>query len=96
MMSLERQKLTLLSHSKNMLMAAETQNWQRFMELDSTWQAQLSNAFNNHGAELDSIGEALLDDNKKIQKCIKKAQSELANDLQKNNQSLSSVKRYLK
>lgn len=96
MNALEKQKLTLLSHSKNMLNAALSEDWQRFSELDSVWQTQLKAAVDLYGLQLDSIGEQLLNDNETIQKKIKQAQALLASELQKNNQSHTSVKQYLK
>jgi len=95
-MSVEKQKLTLLSHSKNMLNAAQSEDWQRFSELDSVWQNQLQIAVENYGSQLDSIGEQLLKDNENIQNYVKLAQAKLSNDLQKSSQSHSSVKQYLK
>ena len=95
-MLIERKKLALLSHSKNMLNAAQIEDWQRFSELDSVWQLQLEKAVATYGNQLDAIGEQLLKDNATIQDEIKKAQAKLANELQKNNQSHTSVKQYLK
>lgn len=95
-MPLEKQKVMLLSHSKNMLNAAQANDWQRFSELDSVWQTRLEEAVSVYGAQLDSIGEQLLKDNELIQEKIKKAQAVLANELQQNSQSHTSVKQYLK
>ncbi|MEA1988102.1 MAG: hypothetical protein U9N57_02685 [Pseudomonadota bacterium] len=95
-MSLEKTKLMLLAHSKNMLNSAESEDWQRFSELDSAWQKQLQTAVETYGSELDSIGGQLLEDNQNIQRSIKKAQGRLSRELQNNSQSLSSVKQYLK
>ncbi|MEA1988104.1 MAG: flagellar protein FliT [Pseudomonadota bacterium] len=95
-MTSETIKLVLLTHSKNMLNAAESGDWKRFSELDSDWQKQLQAAVELHGSALDSIGTQLIEDNHNIQRCIKKAQDRLSQELQKNNQSLSSVKQYLK
>jgi len=94
--SLEKTKLTLLAHSKNMLNSALSEDWQRFSELDSDWQQQLKIAVEAYGADLDSIGPQLLEDNFNIQNSIKKAQGRISQELQKNSQSLSSVKQYLK
>ena len=95
-MSIEKQKLILLTHSQNMLNAAIAEDWQRFSELDAVWQTLLKKAVDSYGSQLDSIGEQLLKDNENIQKKIKSAQARLANELQKNNQSHTSVKQYLK
>ena len=95
-MVFEKQKLTLLAHSKNMLNAAQAEDWQRFSELDSSWQTQLESAVDKFGSQLDEIGEQLLEDNQNIQKKIKSTQAKLANELQKNSQSRTSVKQYLK
>ena len=96
MNALEKQKLTLLTHSKNMMNAVLAEDWQRFSELDSVWQSQLKTAVDTYGAQLDSIGEQLLKDNEAIQKKIKQAQAQLASQLQKSTQSHTSVKQYLK
>jgi|GEM_PF-4348294 len=95
-MSAEKQKLILLTHSKNMVNAALSEDWQRFSELDSMWQMQLKTAVDTYGSQLDSIGEQLLKDNELIQKRIKQTQVKLASELQKNSQSHTSVKQYLK
>jgi len=95
-MSLEKQKLILLTHSKNMLNAAKSEDWQQFSALDSAWQDQLKAAVDIYGEQLNTISEQLLEDNQNIQQKIKFAQAKLANELQKNNKSHSSVKQYLK
>lgn len=79
-----------------MLNAALSEDWQRFSELDSEWQKKLQTAVETYGSQLDSIGDQLLQDNKMIQSYIKQVQNTLSSELQKNNQSLSSVKQYLK
>ena len=95
-MSLEKQKLILLTHSKNMLNAAKSEDWQQFSALDSAWQDQLKAAVDIYGEQLNTISEQLLEDNQNIQQKIKFAQAKLANELQQNNKSHSSVKQYLK
>lgn len=95
-MALEKIKLNLLSHSKNMLNAAVSEEWQRFAELDSSWKKQLESAVSEYGEELDSIGDALLEDNQKIHTCIEAAQKALSLDLDKNMHSASAIKKYLK
>lgn len=95
-MSFEKQKMILLSHSQNMLNAAQADDWQRFSELDSDWQSQLEQAVAVYGRQLDVIREQLLKDNELIQTKIKKSQALLASELHKNSQSHSLVKQYLK
>ncbi len=95
-MSLERVKLTLLSHSKNMLNAAQSEDWFRFSELDSNWQKKIQSAIEEYGSQLDGIGDQLLRDNAKIQKIIHQSQKKLVSALQKNTRATSSVKQYLK
>lgn len=96
MTDLELIKLKLLSHSKNMLSMAENKDWQQLSELDSMWQKLLREADDKYGNELDIIGEALLDDNQKIQDILKSEQKKLSLERQKNTHSTSSIKQYLK
>ena len=79
-----------------MLNAAKSEDWQQFSALDSAWQDQLKAAVDIYGEQLNTISEQLLEDNQNIQQKIKFAQAKLANELQKNNKSHSSVKQYLK
>jgi len=94
--SLERVKLTLLAHSKNMLNAAKSEDWFRFSELDSDWQTKIQSAIEEYGSQLDGIGDQLLLDNAEIQKIIHQSQKKLVSELQKNTRATSSVKQYLK
>ncbi|WEJ63374.1 hypothetical protein [Thiomicrorhabdus lithotrophica] len=96
MNELELIKLKLLSHSKCMLNMASQSEWQTFSELDSMWTVLLKDADEKFGSQLDSIGQALIQDNLEIQKIIKLEQETISQEIHKNSKSLSSIKQYLK
>lgn len=95
-MSLEKTKIELLSHSKNMLNSAESGEWEILLQLDIDWQQKLESAIGKYGSELDVIGSQLLDDNQRIQDCLGKSQKTLTAELRKNTHATSALKKYLK
>ncbi|MEA1988950.1 MAG: hypothetical protein U9N57_07070 [Pseudomonadota bacterium] len=95
-MSLQKTKVTLLAHSKNMRLAAEKGKWDRYIELDNLWKTMLENAVKEFGAELKTISSELLTDNENIQIQIKNEHQKLLSDLEKNTKSVSSIRSYLK
>lgn len=96
MSPVEKTKIELLTRSKNMLIAAEQGDWQRYSDFESGWQELLELKIKEFGSELNSISPSLLDDNQKIQILIKKSQSILNDQWQNNSKSISSLKQYLK
>ncbi|MDG6777627.1 hypothetical protein QCB44_02795 [Thiomicrorhabdus sp. zzn3] len=94
--ALEKAKLVLLAHSKNMLNSALSHDWEAFEVLDKQWQPKLEAAVEQFGDQLTPISEQLMQDNQKILSCIKQAQQHLAAELQKNTQATSALKKYLK
>ncbi|WP_321324302.1 hypothetical protein [Thiomicrorhabdus sp.] len=95
-MSLEKIKITLLSHSKNLLIAAEDQNWERYSELEKDWAEMLQSAKNKYGDALNSIANELIADNQKIQKNITESQKSILSELEKSTQNTASIRSYLK
>jgi len=95
-MSLEKTRLKLISHSKLMVLAAESGDWERFAVLDNGWQDMLSSAHNQYGAELSEIKASLVEDNQKVQRLIEKEQKSVLTSMEKNAKGLSSLKSYLK
>ncbi len=96
MSSLEITKLQLLSHSKNMLDAAQKKDWNRFSELENGWIFLVQSSVKQYGNALQQIGEELIKDNQKIQVCMGKEQKVLLDQLGKNTKNISSIKSYLK
>ncbi|VAW47324.1 hypothetical protein MNBD_GAMMA03-1016 [hydrothermal vent metagenome] len=94
--SLEMIKLQLLSHSKNMLNAAQKKDWDRFAALESSWMTLLQHSVSCYGNQLMKIGEELIKDNQKIQACVASQQKKLLKELDKNTKNISSIKSYLK
>ncbi|MDG6773351.1 hypothetical protein QCB45_03325 [Thiomicrorhabdus sp. ZW0627] len=94
--SLEKTKIQLLAHSRNMLNSALEEDWEYFSQLDSSWQGQLESAVSKYGQELDVIGAQLLEDNQQIQNCILRAQKILSTDYEKNTHAMSALKKYMK
>lgn len=95
-MTLQNTKISLLAHSKSMLLAAQEADWQRFAELDVDWLKMLEKAVNEYGQEIENINLELLADNEKIQKIIEKEQKLILKNLQNNTKKMVSVKSYLK
>jgi hypothetical protein len=96
MQALHKTKLGLLAHSRNMLNAAQSQDWTAFSALESQWPLLLEEAVKAFGEQLEPIRAQLLADNRQIQTCIRQAQQALASELQRNTQAASAVKQYLK
>ncbi|MEA1988345.1 MAG: hypothetical protein U9N57_03920 [Pseudomonadota bacterium] len=95
-MNLEKTKLYLLSYSKNMLIAAQQSNWEKFLELDSEWLQILQAKNDEYGEELSSINSELLNDNLLIQELIKLEQKSIVEVFEQQNKNKSSIKSYLK
>jgi len=95
MSSLEMTKLQLLSHSKNMLDAAQKKDWSRFSELEHSWVPLLKSSVKRYGDALQITGEELIKDNQKIQACMGKEQKVLLDQLGENTKNISSIKSYL-
>ncbi len=93
--SLEVTKLKLLTHSKNMLDAAQKKDWNRFSDLESGWMFLLQSSVKCYGDALQLTGEELIKDNQKIQACMGKEQRVLLDQLGKNTKNISSIKSYL-
>jgi hypothetical protein len=95
-MSLEMRKLQLLTRSKNMLLAAQENQWTRFSELETGWLVWLQASVEKYGESLNSIGSALIKDNQEIQKCLAAEQKIMLRELEKSTKNTSSIKSYLK
>ncbi|MCF6346482.1 MAG: flagellar protein FliT [Thiomicrorhabdus sp.] len=95
MNAFEITKLQLLSHSKNMLDAAQKKDWDRFSELENGWMSLVQSSVKRYGDALQQTGEELIKDNQKIQACMGKEQKELLDQLGKNTKNISSIKSYL-
>ncbi|QBZ83476.1 flagellar protein FliT [Hydrogenovibrio crunogenus] len=95
-MSVEQTKLNLLAHSKNMLNAAESRQWQELTELDHLWHPMLENAVEEYGEALSGIVEQILEDNEIIAKYLQEAQQETASEMQQDTHIAASIKEYLK
>ena len=93
--ALEVTKLTLLTHSKNMLDAAQKKDWERFSCLERDWMRLLQSSVEEYGSALQQTGEELIKDNQKIQDCMEKEQKRLLNQLGKNARGISLIKSYL-
>ncbi len=96
MEALELTKLQLLSHSKNMLDAAQKKDWERFSALDQVWITLLRSSVQRYGDALTQTGAELLKDNQQIQACMNKEQKSLLSRLGEDTKKIASVKSYLK
>ncbi|WP_157832337.1 hypothetical protein [Thiomicrorhabdus sp. Kp2] len=95
-MNLEKTKVSLLSYSKNLVIASENQDWALYSVLESNWIQKLDKAKKAYGNDLNVIANELISDNQKIQENIQLAQKKLLEGLEKNANSVSSIKSYLK
>jgi hypothetical protein len=93
---LNETRLQLLSHSKNMVNAARSQDWDAFETLNATWPDLLEQANQNFGSELSDLQPTLLEDNRHIQKTIERAQHTLSEELQGNTKRFHRLQAYLK
>lgn len=92
---LEVTKLRLLSHSKNMLNAAKTNEWAQFTELERGWMVLLKSSTSRYGEGLNSIGSELIKDSQAIQACIECEQKTLLEQLGEETKNTASIKSYL-
>ena len=95
-MTLDKIKIVLLSYSKNLLIAADNHNWERYSELESSWPGMLKNAQMAYGRDLNIISNELISDNKKIQQNIIESQKTMLSELEKSTQNTASIRSYLK
>lgn len=95
-MSLAQTKLQLLAHSKNMLNAAESSQWQELAELDNGWHQMLEKALKEYGEDLRGVVEPILEDNKTIAKCLQSARQEVVSEMQQDTHIAGAIKEYLK
>lgn len=95
-MNLEITKVSLLAHSKNMLLAAQQNQWTRFSELEAGWLVWLQASVEQYGEALNSIGSELIKDNQQIQEYLASEQKKMLSELDKSTQNISSIKSYLK
>jgi hypothetical protein len=95
MNALEMTKLQLLSHSKNMLDAAQKNDWDRLSELENGWLIRLQSSVEQYGDQLMQAGQELLKDSQKIQACVALKQKTLSQELGQNTKNISSIKSYL-
>ncbi|MCF6299234.1 MAG: flagellar protein FliT [Thiomicrorhabdus sp.] len=95
MSALEITKLQLLSHSKNMLDAAQKNDWDRLSALEHGWLMRLQSSVDQYGDELAQVGQELLKDSQQIQACVALKQKALSQELGKNTKNIASIKSYL-
>ena len=95
-MSLEHIKLRLLTKSKQLLMAAEEQDWERFEQLNRNWNGELQQAEQSYGEALEAIRPQLIADNQAVIENIEQAQKELAQEFNESSRSNRQIKAYLK
>lgn len=88
--------LKVLTHSMNMVIAAEEKKWQRLSELDSQWNIMLSDFIENNTNSLETVIPQLLENNKRIQESIILAQENLAEEFKEGSSSQKAIKQYLK
>lgn len=95
-MSNDYLKLKLLAHSQNMLIAAESNQWQELVALEHSWQIMLQDAIDSHKFMVESIATQLLQNNAKLQATLTAAQKNLMQDSVNNSQAHKAIKSYLK
>lgn len=79
-----------------MLNAAQSGDWERYVELDGTWLKMLQDANAQYGQELSIISASLLDDSKAIQQAISDSQKSIVEEVANVAKATASIKNYLK
>ncbi len=95
MNTLEQTKLQLLSHSKNMVNAAQQSDWERLSVLENGWLRRLQMSIELYGDELMQTGQEIVKDSQQIQACIERKQKTLSKEFGQNTKNISSIKSYL-
>lgn len=89
-------KLRLLSHSQNMINAAQKSDWEKLQALDHQWVKLIEGEFAEAQSKIQSIVPQLLMDNDKLQSIVLAAQQEILQSRQTEMKALSSIRNYLK
>jgi hypothetical protein len=89
-------RMHLLSHSKNMVNAAQSHDWEAFEMLNTAWPEMLEHANEQFGSDLIDLQSELLENNQQIQASIEQAQTDLTKELQSNTQRFHRLQAYLK
>lgn len=95
MPSLALTKITLLSESKNLLTAIETESWQEYIALNSVFQQHLSEAIEQYSEALDETLNELVRDNDRIQELVKHKQQSLLQESKADFKRLKQLKAYV-
>ncbi|WP_319381558.1 hypothetical protein [Thiomicrorhabdus sp.] len=93
--AIQKTRLILLTHSKNMVNAAQSQDWEAFLPLEACWQEMLEDAVARWGDQLREIGPSLLEDNRLIREAIQAYQQDLTDSLSQNRYAHNALKKYL-
>lgn len=92
----EKDRLTMLATSQNLLILASQARWQELAVLQMQWNQLLSAMIEKHGAKLEPIRKILDADSQQLQKIVKASQATLAADFSKMNAQNKSIRKYLK
>ncbi|PLA73912.1 hypothetical protein CYQ88_08730 [Hydrogenovibrio sp. SC-1] len=95
MPSLALTKITLLSESKNLLTAIESESWQEYVALNSMFQQHLSEAIEEYKHALDDTLKELARDNDQIQELVKCKQQSLLEESKADFKRLKQLKAYV-
>ncbi len=91
-----KDKLKLLSISKNLVQLAESQSWDELQVLQNQWQPMLEKMISLYGEKLEIIRPSLLEDAEKLQALLSNSQKDLVSDLSNAVKANQSVKKYVK
>jgi|GEM_PF-3135483 len=92
----QKDKLKLLSFSKNLLQLAEAKKWDELEVLQNQWQSMLDKMISDYGEKLEIIRPMLLDDAEKLSDLLGHSQKDLASDFSNAVKANQSIKKYVK
>lgn len=88
-------KITLLSESKNLLTAIDSESWQEYIALNSLFQQHLSEAIEQYPGALDDTLVELVHDNDRIQERVKIKQRSLLEESKVEFNRIKQLKAYV-
>jgi len=92
---LAREKLRLLSLSKNLVLLAEAQNWKELEVAQVQWQRVLQQAVGQYSEQLEGIRPTLLSDLERLQQLLADSQKHLVAEFSNSIKVNKSIQKYV-
>lgn len=93
--SLAITKMKLLSESKNLISAIESESWQQYLALNSLFQQHLAEAIELFGDAIEETVAELLRDNDEIQSLVRHKQHHLLKESKAEFSRIKQLKAYI-